>query len=111
MTDKIVAISTCGSEEEAEKVARALVDSRLAACVNISSPIRSIYRWKGAVETEREWMLVIKTRRGLVEQVREMIQKQHSYDVPEFIVLPIVDGSERYLDWIDQETVPLQERA
>jgi len=103
MTDKILVITTCGSSEEAERVAFRLVEKRLAACVNISSPVRSIYRWKGALETAEEWMLTIKTRRDQFAAVRDEVALLHSYDVPELIALPIVDGAESYLEWFEAQ--------
>ena len=102
MTDKIVVLSMCESEEEAERIARHMVDKRLAACVNIVGGIRSVYRWKGAVEVAPELLLVIKTSRELLPEVRSALDRVHSYELPECIALPIVDGSERYLDWMDQ---------
>ncbi len=103
MTDKIVVLSTCGSSEEAERIARRLVEKRLAACVNILPGVRSLYRWKGAIEDDHEVMLVIKSSRPLFQQLRAEIQKLHSYEVPEAIALPVVDGAERYLEWMNQE--------
>ena len=106
MTDKIVVLSTSGSADEAEKIARGVVDSRLAACVSIVPGVRSIYRWKGKVEDDAEFLLVVKTRRELLPQVEETIVRLHSYSVPETIALPIVDGAAAYLDWLDRETKP-----
>lgn len=106
MTDKILVITTCGSPEEAERIAFRLVEKHLAACVNISSPVRSVYRWKGALETAEEWMLTIKTRRDQFAAVREEVALLHSYDVPELIALPIVDGAETYLDWLEAQLNP-----
>jgi len=103
MTDKIVVFSSCASPDEADRIARALVEKRLAACVSVLPRARSIYRWKGAVESEEEQLLVIKTSRELFAEVRAEIEKQHSYEVPEIVALPIVDGSQRYLDWMDRE--------
>lgn len=103
MTDKIVVLSTCGSAEEAEKIATTLVEAQVAACVNIVPGMRSIYGWKGAVERATEWMLLIKTRRELFARVEEEMRKLHSYQVPELIALPVVEGSESYLAWIDGE--------
>jgi periplasmic divalent cation tolerance protein len=99
MTDKIVVISTCEAEEEARRLARALVEAQLAACVNIVPGMRSVYRWKGAVEEANEFLLVIKTSRELFDEVRLTLERLHSYEVPEAIALPIVDGAEGYLEW------------
>ena len=103
MTDKIVVFGTCGSEQEARKVARGLVEKRLAACVSVTPGIRSIYHWRGAIEEDSEHLLVIKSRRDLFGRLRAELEKLHSYDVPEVVALPIVDGSEAYLGWMDQE--------
>jgi periplasmic divalent cation tolerance protein len=103
MTDKIVVLSTCASTEEAQRVARALVEKRLAACVNVMPGIRSVYRWKEAIEDEEEVLLLIKTSRALLEELREEIERLHSYEVPEVIALSVVDGSERYLAWMNRE--------
>jgi len=105
MTDKIVVLSTCGSPEEAERIARALVSKRLAACVNLLPAVRSIYRWKGAVEDAQETLLVVKSSRALFEELRAEIEKLHSYEVAEVIAMPIVDGSEAYLEWLGRELV------
>jgi periplasmic divalent cation tolerance protein len=103
MTDKIMVLSACDSEEQAVQVARALVEQRLAACVNVVPGARSIYRWKGQIEDSSEWLLVIKSRRDLFDGVRAAIGKIHSYEVPELLALPVVDGSESYLSWMDRE--------
>jgi periplasmic divalent cation tolerance protein len=103
MTDKIVVLSTCGSLEESQRLARALVEKRLAACVNIVPNLRSVYRWKDAIEEEEEVLLVIKTSRPLLEDLRSEIERLHSYEVPEVIAIQVVDGSERYLAWLDRE--------
>jgi periplasmic divalent cation tolerance protein len=103
MTDKIVVLSTCKSAEEAAQIARALVEKKLAACVSVMPAVRSFYRWKGVVEDEQESLLVIKSSRGLFDQLRVEIEKLHSYEVPEVIAVPIVDGSEGYLEWLERE--------
>ena len=100
MTDKRIVLSTAGSEAEARKIAHALVDRRLAACVNIVGPIHSVYRWKGAVESAPEHLLVIKTTAEAFSRVRDAIRELHSYELPECVMLPIEDGSEQYLRWI-----------
>ncbi|SRR5581483_5069077 len=103
MTDKIVVFSTCASQEEAKKLAHALVEKRLAACVNMIPAIRSVYRWKDSIEEEEEILLLIKTSRALIEELRAEIERLHSYEVPEVIALQVVDGSERYLTWMTRE--------
>jgi periplasmic divalent cation tolerance protein len=100
MTDKIVVLSTCASPEEAGKIAHTLVEKRLAACVNILPAVRSIYRWKDAIEDDPETLLLIKSSRALFNELRAEIEKLHSYEVPEAIAIPIVDGLERYLEWM-----------
>lgn len=106
MTDKIIVLSTCNSAEQASRVARHLVEQRVAACVNIIAGARSVYRWKDQIEDEAEWLLVIKSRRALLGAVRAEIEKIHSYEVPEVVALQVVDGSENYLAWLDQELAP-----
>jgi periplasmic divalent cation tolerance protein len=101
MTDKRVVLVTCGSKKEARKIAQALVQRRLAACVQeIGVPVRSMYRWKGRVESANEVLLLIKTSRKRFSAVSTLVKKLHSYEVPEIIALNIADGSREYLDWI-----------
>lgn len=102
MTDKRVVVTTCGSLEEARHIARAVIERRLAACVNIVPQVESIYRWKGEVETSAESLLVIKTTAGVFERLRAALSELHSYEVPECIELTVTDGSEAYLDWIGE---------
>lgn len=104
MTEKIAVLSTVGSAEEAGRIARHLVDRRVAACVNIIAGARSVYRWKGNIEEAEEWLLIIKTRRVLFEQLQEELKSVHSYEVPEIIALPVVEGYPPYLDWLAEET-------
>jgi periplasmic divalent cation tolerance protein len=101
MTDKIVILSTCATEEEAERLARLLVDARLAACVSVIPRMRSFYRWEGAVESSDECLLVIKSSRELFDSVRARIETAHSYEVPELLALPVVDGAANYMNWLD----------
>jgi periplasmic divalent cation tolerance protein len=101
MTDKIVILSTCATEEEAERLARLLVDARLAACVSVIPRMRSFYHWKGAVESSDECLLVIKSSRELFDSVRARIETAHSYEVPELLALPVVDGAANYMNWLD----------
>jgi periplasmic divalent cation tolerance protein len=105
MTDKIVVISTCGSAEEAERLARMLVDERLAACVTVAPSVKSFYRWNGVVTDSAEWLLIIKSSRPLFAKLKTLLESNHTYEVPEVIALPIVDGSENYLNWIDRELI------
>jgi periplasmic divalent cation tolerance protein len=100
MTDKRIVLTTAGSQQEAQKIAEALVEQRLAACVNIISGMHSVYHWQGKVEQADEWLLLIKTTESASAPVRDAITKLHSYEVPECIVLSIEDGTPSYLDWI-----------
>ena len=100
MTDKRIVLSTASSEEEARKIAHALVDRQLAACVNIVPQIESVYRWQGKVESAREWLLLIKTSAEKFSAVRDALCELHSYDLPECIAIAIEDGSPDYLQWI-----------
>ncbi|HKT51140.1 MAG TPA: divalent-cation tolerance protein CutA [Candidatus Angelobacter sp.] len=104
MTDTRIVLTTAGSPQEAEKIARALVERRLAACVNVIPQIQSVYRWKQKIEQETEWLLIIKTRLNMFESVRDAIKELHSYDLPECIMLDVSDGSEAYLNWINENT-------
>jgi len=106
MTDKIVVLSTCSGEEEAERIARVLVEGRLAACVNIVPGVRSVYRWQGAVESAGEWLLVIKSSRERFDELRAALEKAHSYEVPEVIAMAVVDGSPNYLNWVEGSLRP-----
>jgi periplasmic divalent cation tolerance protein len=102
MTDKRIILSTTGSREEAQKIARALVERKLAACVNVVGPIQSLYRWKGAVETSEEFLLVIKTTAAAYQRVCDVIRRLHSYELPECVELSIEDGLPQYLEWIGE---------
>jgi periplasmic divalent cation tolerance protein len=103
-SEPIVVFVTCGSEEEALKIANALLEEHLAACVNLVSPIRSIYRWEGKICDEKECLLVIKTQRQRFEELEKKVKSLHSYSVPEIISLPIAEGSSHYLNWIRENT-------
>jgi|SRR5215469_10815328 len=102
MTDKLLVLTTAGSEAEANKIAQALVERRLAACVNIIPRIQSVYRWKDKIERSEEFLLFIKTRRALEPELQAAIRELHSYELPEHIALAIDEGSEEYLQWIDE---------
>jgi periplasmic divalent cation tolerance protein len=101
MTDKVVVLVTCANRGQAARLARALVEQRAAACVNmLAAPVHSLYRWKGRVASAREVLLLIKSSRARFSALRALIRKLHSYDVPEVIALPIAAGSPGYLKWL-----------
>src|SRR5436190_19189320 len=100
MTDKLLVLTTTGSEAEAKKIAEMLVERRLAGCVNIISRVRSVYRWQGKVEHVQEFLLLVKTVQKREEQVRAAILELHSYQLPECISIPIEGGSAEYLQWL-----------
>jgi len=102
--EPIIVLVTCGSQEEAVKIAHSLVEERLAACVNLVSPVRSIYRWEGKIWDEKEWILIIKTQKQRFEKLERKVKSLHSYSVPEIIGLPIIEGSSSYLDWLEEMT-------
>ena len=102
ITDKRIVLTTAGSQEEARKIAQALVERRLAACVNILGPMESVYRWQGAVETASEFLLIIKTTAAAFPRVRDAVKELHSYEVSECVMLNIEDGSETYLKWLGE---------
>ena len=101
MTDKVVVLVTVASKKESRKIAKHLVEGKLAACVNISQPIESLYRWKGKVASDKEFQLFIKSTRALFPEIKAAIASLHSYHTPEIICLPIIEGSRNYLQWID----------
>lgn len=101
MTDKILVFTTAGSEKNAKNIAEALVQRRLAACVNILPKLTSIYRWEEKIESAEEWLLIIKTVRKNFTAVRDAIKELHTYELPECVSVPIEDGSEGYLKWIE----------
>jgi periplasmic divalent cation tolerance protein len=102
MTDKRVVLTTCGSLEEARTIATALVERQLAACVNIVPQIESVYRWKDQVETAAEWLLLIKTKEEALDPIQSALRELHSYELPECIEISVTDGSEAYLNWIEE---------
>jgi periplasmic divalent cation tolerance protein len=108
MTDKIVVLVTCGSAKEARKIARAMVEQRLAACANILySPVQSVYRWKGSAESAKEFLLIIKTTKARFPKLRAEVKRLHTYDVPEIIALPVATGATDYLAWISESVGPI----
>ncbi|MBS7626619.1 divalent-cation tolerance protein CutA [Candidatus Bathyarchaeota archaeon] len=100
----ITVLVTCPDEETATKIARSLTDKRLAACINITSKVKSIYRWEGKVEEADEHLLIIKSKRKLLKKIVEDVKANHPYKTPEVISLQIVGGSKEYIDWIMKET-------
>ncbi len=102
MSERVVALSTVGKSEDAERIARALVERRLAACVNVVPGVASFYRWKGEVCRDEECLLVIKTRAEKVEALREALVALHPYELPELVALPIEAGHAPYLAWLDE---------
>jgi periplasmic divalent cation tolerance protein len=103
LTDKFVVLVACPTAAEAKRIARAVVNTRLAACVNIlPGTVQSIYRWEGKVESARERLLLIKTSRKRLAKLQAAVKRLHSYDVPEFIAIPIAAGSAAYLSWIEE---------
>lgn len=103
--DKIVVLITASGEEEAATIGRALVEERLAACVNIVSNVRSIYRWKDAIADDRECMLVVKTSAMNFGALEARVLELHSYELPEIIALPVAMGHEPYLAWVTESTL------
>lgn len=104
MDEKILVMITVGSEEEAVKIGRALLDERLIACANIVPKIRSLYRWKGKLCDDQEVLMIVKTVHAHFPKIQEMVKRLHSYDLPEIIAFGIEDGNEAYLKWIEGET-------
>jgi periplasmic divalent cation tolerance protein len=104
MSSYIQVVTTTARREEAERIARELVEARLAACVQIVGPITSTYRWQGKIETDEEWQCWAKSRGDLFQRMADAIRSMHPYEVPEILAVPVVEGSARYLAWIDSET-------
>ncbi len=104
--ENIVVYITASKEEEAEKIARILVEEKLAGCVNIIKNIRSIYSWEGKIEDDPEVLMIAKTQKHLFEKLSKKVKELHSYTVPEIIALPIITGSDEYLKWLNDITKP-----
>jgi len=107
MEQALFVYMTAGSAEEARRIARALVEERLAACVNLVDGMESVYRWQGAVETARETVMIAKTRADRFEALRDRVRALHSYDTPCIVALPVGRGDAPYLDWIAVESAPV----
>ncbi|MGB8656222.1 MAG: divalent-cation tolerance protein CutA [Candidatus Zixiibacteriota bacterium] len=104
MTDYILVFITASSEKEGEKIGSTLVKEKLAACVNLIGGMKSMFRWKGQISTEEEVLLIAKTKDVLFESLKKRVLELHSYEVPEILAVPILAGSEKYLDWLKRET-------
>ncbi len=102
--DKIVVFVTASTEQEAENIARLLVEQRKVACVNIVPRVHSLFWWQGKLDSAQESLLIVKTRASLLDEIVTLVREIHSYHTPEIIALPIVGGNQDYLDWIDKET-------
>ncbi len=107
MNDPLVVLTTVESREQAESIARLLVEDELAACVQIVGPVTSIYRWEGRVETAGELLLLIKTRSGIYPDLEQKIRENHPYRTPEILALPVQSGFEGYLSWLIESTQKL----
>jgi len=105
-TENIVVLMTAANEDEAARLAKILVEARLAACVSLVPQARSFFWWEGKIEEQRETIMIAKTRREVLPQLIDTVQKNHSYSVPEIIALPIIDGASNYLNWLAAETRP-----
>jgi len=99
--DRIIVLITVGSEEEADKIAKLLVNEKKAACVNIVPRVDSLFRWKGKIDSARENLLLVKSRASLLSEIISLVKDAHSYEVPEIIALPIIGGNEECLKWLD----------
>ncbi len=104
MSEISIVLVTAGSEEEAATIGRTLIEERLAACANMVPRIRSIYRWKGKIYDEQEFLIIIKTRTSLFEAVQKRVKELHSYEVPEIVSFPVALGLPQYLEWVQGET-------
>ncbi len=105
MAKHIVVFISCASKKEADKIADVLLAERLAACMNTVEKVHSMFHWQGKIDSADEVLLVAKTKAALLPELTSLVQQHHSYDVPEIIALPIIGGSDEYLNWIDAETI------
>ncbi len=103
-TGCVIVLTTIGSTTNSNELASILVTERLAACVNVFGEMESVYRWKGAIETDRERLLIIKTTTERLPALQTRLHEVHAYEVPEFVVLPVIGGSEKYLNWVREST-------
>ena len=106
MAEIVVVMITCGSSDAAEEIATALLNEKLAACVNITGSVQSLFIWEGAMERQPEWLLLVKTRADRFEALRRRVEQLHSYEVPEIVALPVKRGNPAYLQWVAEVTRP-----
>nr|WP_229685793.1 divalent-cation tolerance protein CutA [Longimycelium tulufanense] len=106
MSEHCQVVTTIDSAEGAEELAQGIVEERLGACVQVVGPIRSVYRWQGEIQVDREWQCVVKTTTARLDALVEYIRTHHDYDVPEIVATPIVGGNPDYLSWLHTETAP-----
>jgi periplasmic divalent cation tolerance protein len=111
MTDVVLVLTTVPVGDQGESLARRLIEDRLAACVNVLAPMTSFYRWNGNIDRDVERQLVIKTTADRVAEIRSRVTILHSYELPEFLIVPVADGSPSYLDWVRGESAPDIERT
>ena len=104
MSEISIVLITAGTEEEAARIGLTLVEERLAACANLVPRIRSIYRWKGQICDEQEFLIIVKTRTSLFQELEKRVRELHSYEVPEIISFPVTRGLPQYLEWVQDET-------
>ena len=103
MSEYMQVFVTIGDESKAEEIAGKIVEKRLAACVQITGPVTSVYRWEGKMNRDREWLLIFKSSKKLYNELEGEIKRLHTYDVPEILALPVEDGNKDYMGWMDRE--------
>ncbi|NVM20793.1 MAG: divalent-cation tolerance protein CutA [Desulfobacterales bacterium] len=103
MEEYIQVVTTTEKRQDAERIAKALVENRLAGCVQLVGPIVSTYRWRDGIETAEEWQCLIKSKKSLYDELEKAIKAIHPYEIPEIVALPIISGSNDYLDWLNRE--------
>ncbi len=105
MTDYIQVFTTSDTKENARQISKTVLDRNLAACAQIIGPITSLFWWKNNISEEEEWLVIIKTKGDVYEELERTIRKVHKYEVPEIVAIPVISGSKTYLDWVDQEVM------